>query len=99
MLGHKILQQRRREQRRVSAEHEHVALEPNEGRARGGDSVAAAARLLLDRDLGPFDLADRLADVRGQNHDEPSGLERPHCIDRPVHEPSAEQRVKLLRQP
>src|SRR5215216_1074014 len=77
----------------VSGDDQHLPR-VTELRARGTQRVAGAERLLLDGDVLSGELVDG---VRSDHDDERIGAERPDGFDHPVDEPSAEQRMEVLR--
>ena len=88
------LEQRRREQRRVAGQHEHLVRAAVERRARGADGVAGAERLLLDRDRHAV---ERRRASRATRRRRAARAELPRGLEHPVDEPASEQRVQVLR--
>ena len=82
------------EERRGGVEDEDVPVEAFERGPRGGDGVARAERLLLDRDL---DALVGVCRVRRGDDDDPLGAGTAGRIDHPVDHAPAEQRVEVLR--
>ena len=87
------LEQLRRHARVVAGDDEQ--RRPRRQPARcGAERVAGAERLLLHRDL---DVLDGVRGLRRRDDDERIGPERAHRLDHPVDEPTAEQRMEVLR--
>jgi len=89
-----LLEQRRREQRRVAGEDEHVLGSTLDRRPGGADGVARALRLLLDRDLVAL---EPLPGRGRRDHDERVGADAAAGLEHPVDHPAAEQLVEVLR--